>query len=79
MPPALHPGAIQGKEGIKFYHLATLRTVGGVGGDVAPLRQRDGEGAAAAGAPQGRGPQRAPSQASRRSVKVTPIAICVHS
>ena len=23
-PPALHPGAIQGKEGIKFCHLATL-------------------------------------------------------
>ena len=25
MPPALHPGAIQGKEGIRFCHLATLR------------------------------------------------------
>ena len=24
-PHALHPGAIQGKEGIKFCHLATLR------------------------------------------------------
>ena len=23
-PPALHPGTIQGKEGIKFFHLATL-------------------------------------------------------
>ena len=55
------------------------RAVCGGGGDVAPLWQRDGEGAAAAGAPQGRGPQRAPSQASRRSVKVTPIVICVHS
>ena len=44
--------------------------VGGVGGDVAPLRQRDGEGAAAAVAPQGGGPQRPPSQARRRPVKV---------
>ena len=26
-PHALHPGAIQGKEGIKFCHLATLRLV----------------------------------------------------
>ena len=25
-PPALHPGAIQGKEGIKFCYLATLLT-----------------------------------------------------
>ena len=24
-PPPLHPGAIQGKEGIKFCHLVTLR------------------------------------------------------
>ena len=44
--------------------------VGGDGGDVAPLRQRDGEGAAAAVAPQGGGAQRAPPQARRRSVKV---------
>ena len=28
-PQALHPGAIQGKEGIKFCHLATLRQGGG--------------------------------------------------
>ena len=27
-PHALHPGAIQGKEGIKFFHLATLRKEG---------------------------------------------------
>ena len=26
-PHALHPGAIQGKEGIEFCHLATLRSV----------------------------------------------------
>ena len=26
-PPALHPGAIQGKEGIKFCHLATMLTL----------------------------------------------------
>ena len=30
-PHALHPGAIQGKEGIKFCHLATLGTAG-IGG-----------------------------------------------
>ena len=44
--------------------------VGGVGGDVAPLRQRDREGTSAAVAPQGGGPQRPPSQARRRPVKV---------
>ena len=27
-PPALHLGAIQGKEGIKFFHLATLLLTG---------------------------------------------------
>ena len=27
LPPALHPGAIQGKEGIKFCYLATLDTL----------------------------------------------------
>ena len=31
-PSALHPGAIQGKEGIKFCHLATLQEVGSDGG-----------------------------------------------
>ena len=79
-PHALHPGLIQGKEGIKFCHLATLRAVGGLGGDVAPLRQRDGEGAAAAVAPPGGGAQRAASQASRRSVKVIyKRAMALHS
>ena len=29
LPHALHPGAIQGKEGIKFCHLATLRSGSG--------------------------------------------------
>ena len=29
-PHALHPGAIQGKEGIKFCHLATLLSIKGV-------------------------------------------------
>ena len=31
-PHALHPGAIQGKEGIKFCHLATLKPGPGTGG-----------------------------------------------
>ena len=26
-PPALHPGTIQGKEGIKFCHLATMHLI----------------------------------------------------
>ena len=34
-PPTLHPGAIQGKEGIKFCHLAILS----VGGHVALARR----------------------------------------
>ena len=48
-PHALHPGAIQGKEGIKFCHLATLiqgdkaeplPRDGGLGGDEAGPEQR---------------------------------------
>ena len=31
-PTPLHPGAIQGKEGIKFCHLATLNSTVGVAG-----------------------------------------------
>ena len=34
-PHALHPGAIQGKEGIKFCHLATLNEVSDNGSEFA--------------------------------------------
>ena len=63
VPHALHPGAIQGKEGIKCYHLATLYVSSHLTGDdrdqcpsasAAAAPEEDGLGPGAAGASQGR-------------------------